>query len=71
MKVYDLRSAKKIESGQIIDIPVSFGIFTKGHSKRYTTGFVMAQFVRYVDEDKAEIRYGTDLFIVSLSQVIA
>jgi hypothetical protein len=70
MQVYDLKNAKKRQPGEIVDIPVSFGTFVKGNSKRYTTGFVKAEFVQYVDEDKAQIRYGTDLFIVSLTQVI-
>ena len=70
MQVYDLKNAKKRQPGEIVDIPVSFGTFTKGKSKRYTTGFVKAEFIEYVDEDKAQIRYGTDLFIVSLTQVI-
>ena len=70
MQVYDLKTPDKYQPGQIIDIPVSFGIFVKGSSKRYTSGFVKAEFVKYVDEDKAEIRYGTDLFIVSLAQVL-
>ena len=70
MHVYDLKNAKELKPGQIVDIPVSFGIFVKGSSKRYTSGFVKAEFVKYVDGDKAEIRYGTDLFIVSLNQVV-
>jgi hypothetical protein len=70
MQVYDLKNAKKRQPGEIVDIPVSFGTFVTGNSKRYTTGFVKAEFVQYVDEDKAQIRYGTDLFIVSLTQVI-
>jgi len=70
MQVYDLKNAKKRQPGEIVDIPVSFGTFVKGNSKRFTTGFVKAEFVQYVDEDKAQIRYGTDLFIVSLTQVI-
>ena len=70
MHVYDLKNAKELKPGQIVDIPASIGIFVKGNSKRYTTGFVKAEFIKYVDEDKAEIRYETDLFIVSLSQVL-
>ena len=70
MQVYDLKNAKKRQPGEIVDIPVSFGTFVKGSSKRFTTGFVKAEFVKYVDEDKAEIRYETELYIVSLSQVL-
>ena len=70
MQVYDLKTNDKYQPGQIVDIPASIGIFVKGNSKRYTTGFVKAEFIKYVDEDKAEIRYGTDLFIVSLNQVV-
>jgi hypothetical protein len=70
MQVYDLNNAKKLQPGEIIDIPVSFGTFAKGKSKRYTTGFIKAEFIEYVDEDKVQIRYGVDLFIVSLSQVM-
>lgn len=70
MQVYDLKNSKQLKPGQIVDIPVSFGTFMKGESKRFTTGFIKAEFVEYVDEDKAKIRYETDLFIVSLTQVI-
>jgi hypothetical protein len=70
MQVYDLKNAKKRQPGEMVDIPVSFGTFVKGSSKRFTAGFVKAEFVKYVDEDKAQIRYETELYIVSLSQVI-
>ena len=53
MQVYDLKTPDKYQPGQIIDIPVSFGIFVKGSSKRYTSGFVKAEFVKYVDEFRA------------------
>ena len=70
MEVYDLKNAKRIEVGQIIDIPVSFDTYKDEQSKKYTTGFVKAEFVEYVGDEKALIRYDTNLFIVKLSEVI-
>ena len=56
--------------GDTVSIPVSFGIFVKGDSKRYTTGFVEATFLEYTQEGLANIRLGTDTFTVSKAQLI-
>ena len=56
--------------GDTVSIPVSFGIFVRGNSKRYTTGFVDATFLEYTPEGLANIRLGTDIFTVSKSQLI-
>ena len=56
--------------GDKVSIPVSFGIFVKGDSKRYTTGFVEATFSEYTSEGLANIRLGTDVFAVSRSQLV-
>ena len=56
--------------GDTVSIPVSFGIFVRGGSRRYTTGFVDATFLEYTTEGLANIRLGTDIFTVSKSQLI-
>ena len=56
--------------GDKVSIPVSFGIFVRGGSRRYTTGFVDATFLEYTSEGLANIRLGTDIFTVSTSQLI-
>jgi len=63
-------SKKVLTKGDTVSIPVSFGIFTKGDSKRYTTGFVEVTFLEYTPEGLANIRFGTDIFTVSKSQLI-
>lgn len=57
-------------TGDTVSIPVSFGIFTKGDSRRYTTGVVKATFLEYTLEGFANIRLGTDIFTVSKSQLV-
>lgn len=56
--------------GDTVSIPVSFGIFVRGGSRRYTTGFVDATFLEYTPEGLANIRLGTEIFTVSKSQLI-
>ncbi len=56
--------------GDTVSIPVSFGIFVKGTSKRYTTGFVDAIFLEYTPEGLVNIRLGTDIFTISKGQLI-
>ena len=56
--------------GDIVSIPVSFGIFVRGGSRRYTTGFVEATFLEYTPEGLASIRLGTDIFTVRKGQLI-
>ena len=56
--------------GDTVSIPVSFGIFVRGNSKRYTTGFVEATFLGYTPEGLVNIRLGTDIFTVSKGQLI-
>lgn len=56
--------------GDTVSIPVSFGIFVKGTSKRYTTGFVEAIFLEYTLEGLANIRLGADIFTISKGQLI-
>ena len=64
-------TAKKVwQKNEAVMVPVSFGIFVKGDSKRYTTGFVDAAFLEYTSEGLANIRLGTDIFTVSTSQLI-
>ena len=64
-------TAKKVwQKHEAVMVPVSFGIFVKGDSKRYTTGFVDAPFVEYTSEGLANIRLGTDIFTVSTSQLV-
>ena len=55
--------------GDTVSIPISFGIFVKGVSKRYTTGFVKAIFLEYTPEGLANIALGTETFTVSKSQL--
>ena len=64
-------AAKKVwQKNEEVKIPVSFGIFVKGDSRRYTTGFVDANFLEYTSEGLANIRLGTDIFTISTSQLI-
>ena len=56
--------------GDTVSIPVSFGIFVRGGSRRYTTGFVEATFLEYTPEGLASIRLGTDIFTVSKGQLV-
>ena len=64
-------TTKKVwQKNEAVTVPVSFGIFVRGNSKRYTTGFVDATFVEYTSEGLANIRLGTDIFTVSTSQLI-
>ena len=64
-------TAKKVwRKNEAVMVPVSFGIFVKGDSKRYTTGFVDATFLEYTSEGLANIRLGTDIFTVSTSQLV-
>lgn len=51
-------------------IPVSFGIFSKGSTKRYTTGFVEAVYLEDMGNDLVKIRYDTEIFTVSKSQLV-
>ena len=63
-------SKKDLTKGDTVSIPVSFGIFVKGDSRRYTTGFVEATFLEYTSEGLANIRLGTDVFTVSKGQLV-
>ena len=64
-------AAKKVwQKNEEVKIQVSFVIFVKGDSRRYTTGFVDATFLEYTSEGLANIRLGTDIFTVSTSQLI-
>ncbi len=64
-------TAKKVwQKNEAVKVPVSFGIFVKGDSRRYTTGFVDATFLEYTPEGLANIRLGTDIFTISTSQLI-
>lgn len=63
-------SEKVLTKGDIVSIPVSFGIFVKGTSKRYTTGFIEAIFLEYTPEGLVNIRLGTDIFTVSKGQLV-
>ena len=64
-------AAKKVwQKNEAVTVPVSFGIFVRGNSKRYTTGFVDATFLEYTSEGLANIRLGTDIFTVSTSQLV-
>ena len=64
-------TTKKVwQKHEAVTVPVSFGIFVKGDSRRYTTGFVDATFLEYTSEGLANIRLGTDIFTVSTSQLI-
>ena len=63
-------SNKVWTKGDTVSIPVSFGIFVKGDSRRYTTGFVEATFLEYTPEGLANIRLGTDIFTVSKNQLV-
>ena len=56
--------------GDTVSIPVSLGIFVRGNSKRYTTGFVEATFLEYTPEGLANIRLGTAIFTVSKGQLV-
>lgn len=66
MKVETRRYVKD----DVVTIPVSFGTFVKGVSKRYTTGFVEAKFIEYTGVDQALIRYGDDIFTISTGQIV-
>lgn len=61
---------KEWTRGETVNIPVSFGIFVKGESRRYTTGSVEATFVEYTLDGLANIRLGTDIFTISKSQLV-
>jgi len=64
-------TTKKVwQKNEAVTVPVSFGIFVRGNSKRYTTGFVDATFLEYTSEGLANIRLGTDIFTVSTSQLV-
>jgi len=64
-------TTKKVwQKNEAVTVPVSFGIFVKGDSRRYTTGFVDATFLEYTSEGLANIRLGTDIFTVSTSQLV-
>lgn len=64
-------TTKKVwQKHEAVKVPVSFGIFVKGDSRRYTTGFVDATFLEYTSEGLANIRLGTDIFTISTSQLI-
>ena len=64
-------TTKKVwQKNEAVMVPVSFGIFVKGDSRRYTTGFVDATFLEYTSEGLANIRLGTDIFTISTSQLI-
>jgi len=63
-------SEKVLTKGDTVSIPVSFGIFVKGTSKRYTTGFVEATFLEYTPDGLASIRFDTNIFLVSKSQLV-
>lgn len=56
--------------GETVNIPVSFGIFVRGESRRYTTGSVEATFIEYTLDGLARIRLGEDIFTVSKSQLV-
>ena len=56
--------------GDTVSIPVSFGIFVRGGSRRYTTGFVEATFLEYTPEGLANIRLDTEIFTVSKGQLL-
>ena len=56
--------------GDTVTIPVSFGIFVRGGSRRYTTGFVEATFLEYTPEGLANIRLDTEIFTVSKGQLL-
>jgi len=62
-------SEKVWTKGDTVSIPVSFGIFVKGSSKRHTTGFVEAIFLDYTPEGLANIKLGADVFTVSKGQL--
>ena len=64
-------TTKKVwQKYEAVKVPVSFGIFVKGDSRRYTTGFVDATFLEYTSEGLANIRLGTDIFTISTTQLI-
>jgi len=63
-------SEKVWTKGDKVFIPVSFGIFVKGDSKRYTTGVVEAIFLEYTLEGLANIQLGRDIFTVSKGQLV-
>ena len=64
-------TTKKVwQKNEAVTVPVSFGIFVKGDSRRYTTGFVDATFLEYTSEGLANIRLGTDIFTISTTQLI-
>ena len=64
-------TTKKVwQKNEAVTVPVSFGIFVRGDSRRYTTGFVDATFLEYTSEGLANIRLGTDIFTVSTSQLV-
>lgn len=63
-------ATKALISGDTVMIPVSFGIFSKGSTKRYTTGFVEAVYLEDMGNDLVKIRYDTDIFTVSKSQLV-
>jgi hypothetical protein len=56
--------------GDTVSIPVSFGIFVKGSSRRYTTGFVEATFLEATADGLVNIRLGTDIFTISKNQLL-
>jgi hypothetical protein len=64
-----MKTEKVWTKDEIVSIPLSFGIFTKGNSKRHTTGFIEATFLEYTPEGLANIQLGLDIFTVSKSQL--
>ncbi len=63
-------ATKILISGDKVMVPVSFGFFAKGSTKRYTTGFVEAAYLEDIGNDLVKIRYGTDIFTISKSQLV-
>lgn len=63
-------ATRKYVKDDVVTIPVSFGIFKNGVNKRYTAGFVEAKFIEYVGMDYATIRYGEDIFTISVGQLV-
>ena len=68
-RVMMIKTDKVWTRDEIVSIPLSFGIFVKGTSKRHTTGFTEAIFLGYTPEGLANIQLGSNIFTVSKSQL--
>jgi hypothetical protein len=63
---------KKMQSGELVFVPVSFGYHKEKKTSRKTTGHAAVVFVGYHDmqQQLARVEYMGESFVVHVSQII-